>query len=138
MFVQARAADRPQRVRKFYRIISVGAGLLLLLAGLDSLGLFGESTQREPFYTIVVVLTFGTAFAGIGLAIVALLGSFMLAGNWRLALPAWLYAAAAALVFVDQMLMEGEAGLWTPATVFVGASLIAAAWAGWFPDGAGS
>ena len=62
------------------------AASLLLLAGLDELGAFGNLGPREPLYTILVVLGFGAAFAGIGLAFVALLANVKLASDWRLAL----------------------------------------------------
>lgn len=128
----ARKMSREQAARATYRIISAAAGVLLLLGAADHFGLLSGIGEREPWYTIVVVGLFGVAFAAIGLAVVALVASFRLVADWQLALPAWLYTAAAAVVLVDLKLMEGQGNLWMLASALAGASLLAATWVGWF------
>lgn len=138
--ISARKVSREDAARNSYRIISAVSAVLLLLIAADEFGLLGDMGQQEPWYTVIVVGLFGVVFAAVGLAIAAVVASVRLAGSWQLALPAWLYTAAAALVFIDLKLMEGQGDLWIPAAVLAGASLLAAAWVGWIrkpPSGTG-
>ena len=135
MLISEPPVRRTWSAQGIYRALTLAVGALVLLMASNDLGLFGDLTQREPLYTIFIVLMFGAAFAGIGLAILALIGSFLLARNWRLALPAWLYTIAAGLVCVDLFVFAAKANLWLPATMVACASFLAAVWAGWFLKG---
>ena len=132
MLEHAAARNYERIARRISRVVTLVAAPLAVLAILDELGLIGDLLQREPFYTIVVTAEFAIALVGLPLlAVLAAIGSFRLARNWRYALPAWLYALAALLVAADLFVFDGEADMWAPAGALMGASLLAAAWAGW-------
>jgi hypothetical protein len=120
--------DPRSTARTIYRVVTLAALPLAVWAVLPI-----EWMQRDPVYAISSLIGFGIPLVLMPvLAILALIGSVRLARDWRYALPAWLYVAGIGTVVVDLFVFSGEAGLWTPAGVLMAASLLAAAWTGWW------
>lgn len=120
--------DRRPGARRAYRIITLAALPLVLIALLPT-----GWVQRDPLIGIFSLIWMAVPLLIVpALAILALIGSIGLARDWRHALPCWLFVPAIAIICVDQFLFSGKAGLWTPAGVLMAASLLAAAWVGWW------
>lgn len=124
----AAAKDWRPVARRVYRVITLAAVPLALIAVLPT-----HWVQRDPLIGIVSLIWMAVPLIiAPALAILALIGSIRLAQDWRHALPPWLYVTAIAIILIDQFLFAGEADLWTPAGVLMAASLLAAAWVGWW------
>lgn len=95
-----------------YRIVSVVMLVLLAVAGLDALGVFGEGEWPEPFYTLSVVFMFGAVLARIPGFFYAAFASIKLAHDWKAALPVWLFVAAS--VGDDRLPVAGCGGAGAP------------------------
>jgi hypothetical protein len=125
----ASAQDRRPVARKIYRVITLAALTLGLIALVPT-----DWVQRDPLIGVFSLIWMAVPLLIVpALAILAFIGSIQLARDWRHALPCWLYVAAIAIILVDLFLFSGEADLWTPAGVLMAASVLAAAWAGWRP-----
>lgn len=116
---------------RIYRIFGVVMLVVLAIAGLDALGVFGEGEWPEPFYTLSVVFMFGAVFAWIPGFFCAVFGSIKLARDWRVALPMWLFVAASLAMIAYQWSGAKEPALLTATGSLLAASALAAAWSGW-------
>ena len=114
-----------------YRIFSVVMLVVLAIAGLDALGVFGEGEWPEPFYTLYVVFTFGAVFAWIPGFFFAVSGSVKLRRDWKVALPMWLFVAGSLAMIVYLWSGAEQEPLLTATGWLLAASALAAVWSGW-------
>jgi hypothetical protein len=114
-----------------YRILTFVVLVVLAMAGLDSLGVFGEGEWPEPLYTLSVVFMFGAVFAWIPGFFFALVGSVKLARDWKVALPLWLFVAGSSAMIVYQWSGAEQQSLLTATGGLLAASALAAVWSGW-------
>lgn len=113
-----------------YRILSVVMLVVLAIAGLDALGVFGEGEWPEPFYTLYVVFTFGAVFAWIPGFFFAVAGSVRLAREWKVALPLWLLVAASLAMIAYQWQGAEHPAILSASGWLLAASALAAVWSG--------
>lgn len=114
-----------------YRILSVVMLVVLAIAGLDTLGVFGEGEWPEPFYTLYAVFAFGIVFAWIPAFFFAVAGSVRLRREWKLALPLWLFVAASLAMIVHLWSGAELQSLLTATGWLLAASAVATVWSGW-------
>jgi hypothetical protein len=114
-----------------YRIVSVVILVVLAIAGLDALGVFGEGVWQGPFYTLYAVFAFGIVFAWIPGFFYAVFASIKLAHDWKAALPVWSFVAGSVAMIAYQWRGAEEPVLLTATGWLLGASALATAWAGW-------
>lgn len=120
-----------RRALLVYRIFSVVALVVLIFAGLDALGTFGDGEWPEPLYTLSVVFMFAAVFAWIPGFFLAVAGSVKLAHHWKVALPMWLFVAASVAMIVYQWRRAQDPGIVAATGWLLAARALAAAWAGW-------
>ncbi len=121
-------AWQPVTMQNSYRITTTAmfAPLWLLWFVTSDFG------TQEPWYTLNTCFLFALVGIGIALVLPALFVSFRQTRDWRLALPGWFFTAASALALVNLLLAKPGVDLWTPVLWLVMASLLSAAWVGWF------
>ena len=120
-----------RRILRAYRIVGIATLAILAIAGLDVLGVLGEGEWPEPFYTLSVLFMFGLAFACIPGFFIATIGGVVLAREWKVALPLWLFVAASLAMVGYQWLGAEDQLLMQTSAFLLATSAVAAVWSGW-------